>query len=289
MFNDLKVELKIGIIEIDFPKEIDLKIATFYSQCLGYISLEKNYPILMNFKSVLYSTKESRDLMARIGHNGPKAILVDSPINSMIANFFMRISAPHLNIRIFNSKEKAVLWLTNHNVGINTVRHSNFKSYEEAMNRLLFLKRLIEHRDGYKAFKGAGSGSKEELLHFFYSATWFETDFDVNREVGNGRGFVDFKISKGSNDSTLVEFKLASNSGIQHVRKQVEIYEEANDTKSSIIAIIFFSDEEEEKIKNLGFIDNNNIILIDAKPNNKISGSKVKYIKSPAGDKLKRF
>ncbi len=147
------------------------------------------------------------------------------------------------------------------------------------MNRLLYLKKLIENRDGYKAFKTA-SGGKEELLHLFYSATWFETDFDVNREVGNGRGFVDFKISKGSKDSTLVEFKLASNSGIQHVKNQVKIYEAANNTTSSIIVIIFFSDEEEAKIRNLGFANNSNTVLIDAKPNNKISGSKVKYISS---------
>ncbi len=277
ILDDLKIELKVGIIEVDFPKKIDLKVATFYSECLGYILLEKNYPILMNFKSVVFSNKESRDFMAGIEHNGPKAILIDSALGSMIANFFMKISAPTLNIKIFISKEEAILWLRSHSVEINTVRHSNLKSYEEAMNRLLFLKRLIEHRDGYKAFKKTENGSKEELLHFFYSATWFETDFDVNREVGNGRGFVDFKISKGSKDSTLVEFKLASNSGIQHVRKQVEIYEEANNTQSSIIAIIFFSDEEAEKIKNLGFADKSDIILIDARPN-KISGSKVKYI-----------
>lgn len=48
---------------------------------------------------------------------------------------------------------------------------------------------------------------------------------DVNREVNNGRGPVDFKISKGSKDTTLVEFKLASNSKLKNnLAKQVDIY-----------------------------------------------------------------
>ena len=51
------------------------------------------------------------------------------------------------------------------------------------------------------------------------------TEYDVNREVNNGRGPVDFKVSKGSKDTTLVEFKLASNTKLKkNLENQVEIY-----------------------------------------------------------------
>ncbi len=130
IFNDLKVELNYGIIEIDFPKEINIEIATSYSECLGYFSSDKNYPILMNFKSVKTATKAPRDFMAQVENEGPHAILIDSPLTSMIANFYRSISAPHLNIKIFTSKEKAIQWLTSYNVGISTVRHSSLRSYE---------------------------------------------------------------------------------------------------------------------------------------------------------------
>ena len=50
----------------------------------------------------------------------------------------------------------------------------------------------------------------EEDLQLIYQFTWFNTAFDSNREVNNGRGPVDFKVSFGSADKALVEMKLAS-------------------------------------------------------------------------------
>jgi hypothetical protein len=78
-----------------------------------------------------------------------------------------------------------------------------------------------------------------------YRLTWFATTYDVNREVNNGRGPVDFKISKGHGDKTLIEFKLASNSKLkQNLKHQVGVYEAANDTSKSIKAILYFSETE---------------------------------------------
>src|SRR3712207_6984239 len=55
----------------------------------------------------------------------------------------------------------------------------------------------------------------------------YATPLDVNREVNNGRGPVDFKVSMGSADKTLVEFKLASNSQLQrNLANQVAIRSE---------------------------------------------------------------
>ena len=41
-----------------------------------------------------------------------------------------------------------------------------------------------------------------------FKLVWYKTKFAVDSEVGNGRGVVDFIISKGANDKTLIEFKL---------------------------------------------------------------------------------
>jgi vacuolar-type H+-ATPase subunit I/STV1 len=108
---------------------------------------------------------------------------------------------------------------------------------------------------------------------------WYATDLDVNAEVNNGRGPVDFKISKGT-DKTLVEFKLAKNSKLkQNLKNQVKIYEAANDTKQSLTVILYHTDEELKKvrsiIKDLDLEKNENIILIDA-CDDKPSASNVK-------------
>lgn len=55
----------------------------------------------------------------------------------------------------------------------------------------------------------------------------------------NGRGPVDYKVSMGDRDKTLVEFKLARNTKLKaNLNDQVKIYEKANDTKSSITVIL---------------------------------------------------
>lgn len=153
-------------------------------------------------------------------------------------------------------------------------------SYDESMKRLLFLKDIIENKDGYRLFYVDGNPIKrEEDLQIIYRLTWFATEFDVNREANNGRGPADYAISKGASDKTLIEFKLASNTKLKHnLAKQVEIYEKANDTKKSIKAILYFDASEYTKVhkilKELKLDDSPSIILIDA--GKKISASNVK-------------
>jgi len=54
---------------------------------------------------------------------------------------------------------------------------------------------------------------------------WFRSVSDVNREVNNGRGPVDFAVSRAALDKTLIEFKLGSNSHLKrNLEKQVAIY-----------------------------------------------------------------
>ncbi|MED3685616.1 hypothetical protein P4530_21850 [Bacillus thuringiensis] len=153
-------------------------------------------------------------------------------------------------------------------------------TFDESMKRVMFLKHVIENNDGYRIFYSKGIPiKKEEDLQILYRLTWFATDSDVNREVNNGRGPVDFKISKGNKDKTIIEFKLASNSQLRrNLQNQVEIYENANETKKSIKVILYFSEGDVTKVNNilreLGLQKANNIILIDARNDNKPSASK---------------
>ena len=90
---------------------------------------------------------------------------------------------------------------------------------------------------------------------------------------------MDYKISRGNIDKTLVEFKLASNSQLKkNLANQVEIYEKANNTNSSIKVSMFFTDSEETKVKTilkgLKLDTSESVIMIDARNDNKPSASK---------------
>jgi hypothetical protein len=77
-----------------------------------------------------------------------------------------------------------------------------------------------------------------------FRLTWIASSSDVSSEVNDGRGPVDFKISRGSLDKSLVEFKLASNTNLaRNLEKQVEIHKAASDASHALKVILYFTQE----------------------------------------------
>jgi len=153
-------------------------------------------------------------------------------------------------------------------------------TYKDALERCRYLKDIIENKGGYKyLYLNDIPIKKEDDIHILYRLTWFRTIYDVSHEVNDGRGFADFKVSLGSLDKTIVEFKLASNPQLKrNLKKQTDIYKKASDAKRSIEVIIFFSEIEEKKVYSilveLALLNKENIILIDARNDNKPSASR---------------
>jgi hypothetical protein len=153
-------------------------------------------------------------------------------------------------------------------------------TYEEAHQRVAYLKDCIENKGCHRIFYLDGQPvGREEDVHILFRLIWYGTPSDVSREVNNGRGPVDFKISRGAGDKTLVEFKLASNSQLKrNLERQAKIYQKASDAQKSIKVIVFRSIAELKKVqrvlRDLKLLDNPDVVLIDARRENKPSGSK---------------
>ncbi|MEZ5220341.1 MAG: hypothetical protein R2743_02530 [Ilumatobacteraceae bacterium] len=153
-------------------------------------------------------------------------------------------------------------------------------SYEESLARAHFFKDYIENQDGYLLVNRAGRPiSSEKDVQLFFGLVWYGSQLDLNREVNNGRGPVDFKASRGAIDKSLIEFKLASNSQLRrNLERQVAIYEAANGTRKSVKVIVAYTAGELAKVsrtlKALKLTDEPSIVVIDARNDNKPSGSK---------------
>ena len=167
----------------------------------------------------------------------------------------------------------------------NCLLHTAFEgpapaTYRASRARLLFLKDVIENKGGHRHFYVDGQPIRRESdLQLLYRLTWYGTTSDVSREVNDGRGPADFKISKGAKDKTIVEFKLASNTHLKrNLQKQVPTYQRASDARRGLVAIMFFTKEQEARVagllKELKLLDCEGIILIDARKDNKPSGSR---------------
>lgn len=159
---------------------------------------------------------------------------------------------------------------------------SGADTLEECRDRIKFLKREIENNGGYRIFYHKGVAIEREAdLQILFRLAWFATPSDFNSEVNNGRGPVDFAISRGSKDKTLVEFKLAKNSKLkQNLENQVAAYEAANSTSKSLKVIFYFNDSEFKKVqkilKQLLLEKDDRVILVDCRRDNKPSASNAK-------------
>ena len=156
-----------------------------------------------------------------------------------------------------------------------------YNTYEEALERVMFLKDVIENKGGHKLFYVNGNPIEREAdLQILYRLTWYATATDVTREANDGRGPADFKVSRGASDKTIVEFKLAKNTQLErNLQKQCKIYEAASDaTHPSIHVILYFNDSQYERVvsilRKLELEGNDSIVLIDACDDNKPSGSR---------------
>lgn len=150
---------------------------------------------------------------------------------------------------------------------------------EDTRQRILYLKNVIEHKGGHRVFYVNGQPLRRESdLHILFRLTWYGTPADVSTEVNDGRGPADYKISRGALDKTIVEFKLASNSKLkQNLVSQAEIYQRASDANAALKVIVFFSESEQQRVsrilKELNVFGHRDIILIDARSDNKPSAS----------------
>lgn len=143
-------------------------------------------------------------------------------------------------------------------------------SYCEALKRALYLKDVIENNDGYRIFyDGIKPIAKEDTIQRIFKLTWYASPYDVNSEVNNGRGPADYKVSFGSGDSTIVEFKLAKSSSLKrNLENQTDIYKTASKSANDISVVLCYTESEIRKVKKvlkeIEKENHENIIIIDA-------------------------
>jgi len=158
---------------------------------------------------------------------------------------------------------------------------STGSTHDEARQRVLFLKDVIENKGGWRLFYVDEEPLRREAdLHIMFRLTWCNTPSDVSREVNDGRGPADFKISRGRFDKSIVEFKLAKNTALpRNLQHQAEAYKKAADAQHALKVIVYFTASEESKLRKLlrsmGLDRHSDVITIDARSDNKASASRL--------------
>ncbi|QMU28303.1 DUF7793 family protein [Adhaeribacter radiodurans] len=74
---------------------------------------KESYPCLFDITQVKETTKEARDFMANEGNDLvlASAMVVNSPMLKMMANFYIMVNKPKNPTRLFTDRESALEWL----------------------------------------------------------------------------------------------------------------------------------------------------------------------------------
>lgn len=110
-----RIELEDGIVIATWKVTfVDLEIAQKAVTTRQMAFRKNKYPCLIKIHSIKDSTKEARDFLAsEQGCEGiiAAAILAESVLENMIANFFIYLNKPLVPTKIFKDETKAKEWL----------------------------------------------------------------------------------------------------------------------------------------------------------------------------------
>ena len=282
----------LDLFPFDFPELDEIKIDFENRSPLMLHNNNGIHRLFTNKELIEWLDAQSKELLKRVQiKDGFSSILLNSYQNTIEAKELDIEEKQILDIVITDETiyiETLHKWFEIQKKRINLIRekipifdgNETKNSFEEGNRRVCAFKRWIEQQGGnmfLSQMKKIDENSLQTLFKGLCSIQ--ESPYRIDREVNNGRGAVDFVVSKGSNDSTIIEFKLASNSSLKNMLYQVEIYKAANNTQNCIIVIFYFNLEEMIKVNTLltelNISTGNHLYIIDCRTD-KPSASKVK-------------
>jgi len=77
------------------------------------ITQDKVYPLFADIRGLKYTTKEARTYLKGKGAQGlsSSAFLINSAVQQILGNYFIKFDRPPIPIRLFTDYEKALQWL----------------------------------------------------------------------------------------------------------------------------------------------------------------------------------
>ena len=110
------LEVVNGILHITLKDEADLDVDEVIDMIEKRETLQKGEPMLVlaDIRKIWQATRQARETAAsqRMANlNIAMAIVTGSLASRMLANFFIKFNKPKTPTKMFNSKEKALVWL----------------------------------------------------------------------------------------------------------------------------------------------------------------------------------
>jgi hypothetical protein len=126
--DDTSEVLQVGPIKVWYDRRIGIAIAAFdpgaelvveytrpFTEALIKVTGGEVRPLIVDFKNMKSQTKECRDYFAKdpthAATHSATALVVNSALTRMIANFFIGLNKAVKPVRLFDDRESAIRWL----------------------------------------------------------------------------------------------------------------------------------------------------------------------------------
>lgn len=135
------------------------------------------------------------------------------------------------------------LWQEIENIGFDwKSKHNGIDSFTASKEIINFFKQWIENNKGWYVVQNADTRCREKIvqrvIHGQALAYIKANNLDISCEPDEGRGPVDFKVSKGD-DKTIIEVKLSSSSQYLHgFEVQIQEYAKAEQTDKFVYVLV---------------------------------------------------
>ena len=93
--------------------EIELEDAQENSRAVNALPGPETFALVIDSRHIKSISKEARDHFSMRGRESRVigfAIVIESPLSTIIGNFFMGLNKPRVPMRLFTDEEKAVQW-----------------------------------------------------------------------------------------------------------------------------------------------------------------------------------
>ena len=209
----------------------DIDIVVFQNDT---IRAEMNYEVISEWKK--YSAHERKSYLLRQVFCNAETCkrVIEEYRNEVLEAYDMKNDFGYYLVKLWQEIESIGFdWKTT---------HKGIDSFVASKEIIGFFKQWIENNKGWEVVQNADTRHREKIvqrvIHGQALAYIQANDLDISCEPDEGRGPVDFKISKGG-DKTIFEVKLSSNPQYLHgFEVQIQEYAKAEQTDKFIYVLL---------------------------------------------------
>lgn len=110
-----KFYIENGILYFHYKENVNIDLDAAKKIVTDRLNFQQDveFPVFVDSRGIESVSRDARNYMAQYGSEklSASALLINSPVQRIIGEFFLKINKPEIPYRLFTNKDKALEWL----------------------------------------------------------------------------------------------------------------------------------------------------------------------------------